>query len=83
MATFTCEQARINAEVAEAESQLAIEGERLTQATQIIDIALDLDLARDCAASYRKARPDVRRMWNRAFFNTIRVRGGKRSRTHS
>jgi hypothetical protein len=26
---------------------------------------------------YRKARPDVRKMWNRAFFNTIRVRGAQ------
>jgi len=26
---------------------------------------------RKTAASYRKARPDVRRMWNRAFFQTI------------
>jgi hypothetical protein len=45
----------------------------LAQARQIIDLALDL--AKDCADSYRKARPDVRKMWNRAFFNTIRVRG--------
>jgi hypothetical protein len=26
--------------------------------------------------SYHKARPDVRKMWNRAFFQTIRVRDG-------
>ncbi len=69
------EQARINAEVAEAESQLATDGEKLAQAKQIIDLALDL--AKDCAASYRKARPEVRKMWNRAFFHTIRVRNGK------
>jgi hypothetical protein len=37
---------------------------------------LALDLAKDCAASYRKARPDVRKMWNRAFFQTIHVREG-------
>src|SRR5581483_10016489 len=68
------EQARINAEVAEAELQLATEGEQLKQAKEIIDLALDL--ARDCATSYRRARPDVRKMWNRAFFRTIRVRDG-------
>lgn len=68
------EQARINAEVAEAESQLADDGERLAQAKQIIDVALDL--AKDCATRYRKARPDVRQMWNRAFFRVIRVRDG-------
>jgi site-specific DNA recombinase len=68
------EQARINAEVADAESQFATNGEKLAQAKQIIELALDL--AKDCAASYRKARPEVRKMWNRAFFDTIRVRDG-------
>ncbi|MGH2579118.1 MAG: hypothetical protein ACRDG9_15410, partial [Actinomycetota bacterium] len=56
----------------EAEVQLANDGEKLAQAKQIIDLALDL--AKECAASYRKARPEVRKMWNRAFFRTIRVR---------
>ena len=74
VATLKREQARINAEVTEAESQLANDGEKLAQAKQIIDLALDL--AKDCAASYRKARPDVRKMWNRAFFDTISVRDG-------
>jgi predicted nucleic acid-binding Zn-ribbon protein len=60
------EQARINSEVANAESQVATDGEKLAQAKQIIDVALDL--AKDCAASYREAMPDVRKMWNRAFF---------------
>jgi len=60
--------------VAEAESQLATDGEKLRQARQIIDLALDL--AKDRAASYLKARPDVRKMWNRAFFRTIHVRDG-------
>lgn len=60
--------------MAGAESRLASDGEKLEQAKQIIDLALDL--AKDCATSYRKARPDVRRMWNRAFFRTIRVRDG-------
>ena len=74
VATLKREQARINAEVAEAESQLANDGEKLAQAKQIIDLALDL--AKDCTASYRKARPEVRKMWNRAFFNKIRIRDG-------
>lgn len=56
----------------EAESQLANDGEKLAQAKQIIDLALDL--AKDCATSYRKASPEVRKMWNRAFFRTIHVR---------
>jgi hypothetical protein len=53
--TLKREQARINAEVAEAESQLANDGEKLDQAKQIIDVALNL--AKDCEASYRRARP--------------------------
>jgi len=73
--TLKREQARINAEVAKAESQLATDGEKLRQATKIIDLALDL--AKNCAASYRKAKPEVRKMWNRAFFRAIRVRGGR------
>lgn len=72
VATLKREQSRINAEIAEAESRLATDGEKLAQAKQIIDLALDL--AKDCAASYRKAKPEVRKMWNRAFFQTIRVR---------
>jgi len=75
VATLKREQARINAEVAEAESQLATDGEKLKQATKIIDLALDL--AKDCAASYRKAKPEVRKMWNQAFFRTIRVQDGR------
>jgi|SRR5918995_2364511 hypothetical protein len=51
---------------------LSTDGEKLAQAKQIIDLALDL--AKDCAASYRKARPEVRKMWNRSLFQTIRVR---------
>ncbi|HEY3213471.1 MAG TPA: recombinase family protein [Actinomycetota bacterium] len=72
--TLKREQARINAEVTEAESQLAADGEKLAQAKRVIDLALDL--AKDCAASYSKARPDVRKMWNRAFFQAISVRDG-------
>ncbi len=75
VATLKREQARINAEVAEAESQLATDGEKLRRATKIIDLALGL--AKDCAASYRKAKPEVSKMWNRAFFRTILVRDGK------
>ena len=58
--TLKREQYRINAEVAEAESQLAQDGEKLAQAKRIIDLALEL--AENCAASYRKAKPDVRKM---------------------
>jgi site-specific DNA recombinase len=69
------EQARINAELVEAEAQLASDGEKLKQAKEIIDLALNL--AKNCAASYRKGMPEVRKMWNQAFFRTIRVREGR------
>jgi hypothetical protein len=72
--TLKREQKRISAEVADAEAQLAADGEKLNQAKEVIDLALTL--ARDCAASYRKARPDVRKMWNRAFFREIFVEKG-------
>jgi hypothetical protein len=60
--------------VSEAETQLAKDGEKLAQAKEIIDLALDL--ANDPAASYRRAKPGVRRMQNRTSFRTIRVRNG-------
>jgi site-specific DNA recombinase len=73
--TLKREQARINAEVAEAEAQLATDGESLKQAKQVIDLALDL--AKNCAASYRKANPEVRKMWNQAFFRKVLVSEGR------
>ncbi|MGH2554512.1 MAG: hypothetical protein ACRDHO_02195 [Actinomycetota bacterium] len=76
--TLKREQARISAEVAEAEAQLANDGEKLDQAKEIINLALDL--AKNCAASYRKARSEVRKMWNRAFFREILVEDGNINR---
>jgi hypothetical protein len=73
--TLKREQNRINAEVAQAESQLAADGEKLKEAKEIIDLALHL--AKNCAASYQKGNPEVRKMWNRAFFRTIQVRDGR------
>jgi site-specific DNA recombinase len=72
--TLKREQKRINAEVAEAEVQLAADGEKLNQTREVIELALKL--AKDCAASYRKANPGVRKMWNRAFFSEIFVEEG-------
>jgi hypothetical protein len=42
-----------------------------------IFIDLALDLAKNCAASYRKARPEVRKMWNQAFFRKVVVRDSR------
>jgi hypothetical protein len=52
------EQSRITAEVAETEFRLAQDDEKRARAKQIIN----LDLAKNCAASYRKAKPEVRKM---------------------
>ena len=49
-------------------------GPQRSPRSDIIDLALDL--AKECASSYRKAKPEVRKMWNRAFFRTISVRDG-------
>ncbi len=73
--TLKREQARISAEVAEVEAGLATDGEKLKQAKQLIDLALGL--AKNCAASYRKARPEVQKMWNQAFFRKVLVREGR------
>jgi hypothetical protein len=48
------EQARIDAEVADAESQLATDGEKLAQAKQIIDLALEL--AENCGGELPKGQ---------------------------
>ena len=68
------EQKRINAEVTDAEAQLAADGEKLNQAKEVIQLALKL--AKDCATIYRRANPNVRKMWNQAFFREILVDDG-------
>jgi hypothetical protein len=73
--TLKREQARINAEVVEAEAQLATDDDKLKQANEIIHLALEL--AKNCAPSYRKTNPEVRKMWNQAFFRKVLVRGGR------
>jgi predicted nucleic acid-binding Zn-ribbon protein len=82
-ATLKREQAQINAEVAEAESQLARDGEKLWQATKIIDLAFDL--AKDRAASYRKAKPEVRKLWTKpsSARSSSRTARSRTSRTRS
>ncbi len=69
------EQARINAEVAEAEAQLPGETAKLKAATEVIELALSL--AERCSDAYLKAGPDVRTLWNQAFFRKILVGTGR------
>jgi site-specific DNA recombinase len=72
--TLKREQARINTEVEEAEAQLSREGAKLKKAAEVIQLALNL--AESCPDAYLKARPDVRKLWNQAFFRKILVMAG-------
>jgi len=74
VATLKREQDRINAEVAEAEAQLSSEGAKLKKATEVIELALGL--AESCPDAYLRAQPDVRKLWNQAFFQKVLVRSG-------
>ena len=76
-ATLKREQSRINAEVAEAGSQLATDGEKLAQAKQIIDLALDLawDVRRATGRpSMRSARCGTASSSERSGFGTAQSR---------
>jgi site-specific DNA recombinase len=72
--TLKREQARINTEVEEAEAQLSREGAKLKKAAEIIQLALNL--AKSCPDAYLRAQPDVRKLWNQAFFRKILMRSG-------
>lgn len=74
VATLKREQARINAEVAEAEAQLSGEALKLEQAMKVIELALEL--AESCRAGYARAKPEVRELMNQAFFRKILVKNG-------
>ena len=74
LAMLKREQARINTEVEEAEAQLSREGAKLKKAAEVIQLALNL--AESCPDAYLKARPDVRKLWNQAFFWKILVVAG-------
>ena len=41
------------------------------------EIDLAPGLAKNCAASYRKANPEVRKMWNQAFLRKVLVKQGQ------
>ena len=59
---------------AEAEAQLSSEGAKLKKATEEIELALGL--AESCPDAYLRAQPDVRKLWNQAFFRMILVSSG-------
>lgn len=70
--TFRERKARAEAEVQELELQMADGTSDLRQAMELI--ALALKLARNCHASYRKASPETKKLWNQAFFDRIVVK---------
>jgi hypothetical protein len=72
VATLKRGQARINAEVAEAEAQLSGETAKL-KARPRKSSSSPLSLAERCSDAYLKAGPDVRKLWNQASFQKILV----------
>jgi site-specific DNA recombinase len=68
------EQERISREVAEAERVLAARQVAFTEIEDTLEKALGL--AADCQRAYREAGPQVRRLFNQAFFKKLLVDGG-------
>jgi hypothetical protein len=72
--TLKREQARIDADVAEAEAQLSGESTKLKEAMEVIELALSL--AERCSEGL-EADPEVRKLWNQVFFRKIVVKTGR------
>ena len=70
--TFRERKRLIETEVAELETRTAHQAAKLRQARELV--ALALKLARNCHASYRKASPETKKLWNRAFFEDVLVK---------
>ncbi len=65
------EQDRISKEAKACEKELNATGTRFDLMEQIIEKAINL--ASNCAVAYEKASPQVRRMFNQAFFEKVFV----------
>ncbi len=70
--TFRERKEQIENEVAELEARTADQSAKLGQARELV--ALALKLARNCHASYGKASPETKKLWNQAFFENVVVR---------
>ncbi len=70
--TFRERKERIENEVADLEARTADQTARLGQARELVSLALKL--ASNCHESYRKASPETKKLWNRAFFEELVVR---------
>ena len=73
------EQRRIDAEAAAAQKELAVDGQKLSKAKELVDVSLKL--AATCEPSYRRAKPTMRRRYNQAFFEAIFVQGRRVAKT--
>jgi site-specific DNA recombinase len=70
--TFRDRKARIEEEVRDLEARTADQAAKLGQARELV--ALALKLARNSHASYRKASPETKKVWDQAFFEEVVVR---------
>lgn len=70
---FKQEQERIDSEVSQAESQLALAGIKLEAARDLINKCLEL--IANCHRSYKRADEQDRRKWNQAIFKAVYVKG--------
>ena len=69
------EQARIESEMAISENRLEILNAQLGELREVLDLALEI--ATQCGFGYKSASDNVRRFYNKAFFEKILVKDGK------
>ncbi len=69
------EQARIESEMATSENRLEILNAQLGELREVLDLALEI--ATQCGFGYKTASDNVRRFYNKAFFEKILVKDGK------
>ena len=69
------EQARIESEMATSENRLEILNAQLGELREVLDLALEI--ATQCGFGYKTASDNVRRFYNKAFFEKIFVKDGK------
>ncbi len=69
------EQAKIESEMATSENRLEILNAQLGELREVLDLALEI--ATQCGFGYKTASDNVRRFYNKAFFEKIFVKDGK------
>ncbi len=69
------EQVRIESEMATSENRLEILNAQLGELREVLDLALEI--ATQCGFGYKAASDNVRKFYNKAFFEKILVKDGK------